>query len=104
MGIHYDATLDAHARPPESLRVLFKSMQRMATVDLDGNSAILDFEDSESIYHHATQRESDTDQLLLRAAETSFLGKASSSNNPVNVYEVNSCPGAVPSGTGIAIH
>lgn len=102
MAMDDDAVLDAHARPPPSLRVLFKTMQKMSAKDIDSDPRILDFDKLGVTAVQTTRKDFGVSQVSVRDATRSFLDKPDSLSNTPVVYEVNSCPGAVTSDSHIA--
>ena len=95
MAISENVVLDAHARPPESLRVRFKNMQKLSPDAIDDDPEILDFNKPESTAAQTTCKEFAISRSSLRDATSAFLGKADAPTNSPMAFEINSCPGAV---------
>lgn len=93
MGNNSD--LDAHARPPEALRALFKSLQKSSPVNIAECDNILDFEKPGSFEDHAQRSYHDVDRTELAVGIASFLNESPSEASRSEVYEVNASPGAV---------
>lgn len=75
-----DAPLDAHSKPPEALRHIFKSYQRAACHDLDNDIALVDFDGAdEQAGGKISPRPYDLPIGSLYEAHSEFLGCAAAS-------------------------
>ena len=92
----YRADLDAHARPPENLRILFKKIQKASPEDLALDEAILDFENPSSVDLHASPSNVGWDLDNLRQAIGHFLNNEALSSGPrPSIYEAKALPGGL---------
>ena len=85
--------LDAHAKPPESIRQIYKHFQKLGPCAVDQDDGIIDTH----LLHGSHPYVSSTSLLQLpaniRETFTNFVGGQTTATEEPKVYSVNAIPG-----------
>lgn len=87
--------LDAHAKPPDDLRVVFKKCQHMRAADIEADASIIDFARGPTEHQEKALRgEEPYEEGYLNTVFDPFVGRPTRGvNNGVRRYESLEIPG-----------
>jgi hypothetical protein len=87
------SSLDAHARPPEAIRSIYKQYQKLPKDEIDKDEGMVDFHRDEAATHFSLLRTIDSTSLSFDA--TQCAGRNSSAPRVASVYGTERLPGGL---------